>query len=32
MNKYVKIALLIFAGILVTVFGTLIGEELRLLF
>ena len=32
MNKYVKIALLIFAGILVTGFGIQIGEELRLLF
>lgn len=32
MNKYVKIALLIVAGILVTGFGMQIGEELRLLF
>lgn len=32
MNKYIKIALLIFAGIVVTGFGVQIGEELRLLF
>lgn len=32
MNKYVKIALLILAGILVIGFGMQIGEELRLLF
>ena len=32
MNKYVKIALLIFAGIVAIGFGIQIGEELRLLF
>ena len=32
MNKYVKIAMFIVAGIVVTGFGVQIGEELRLLF
>lgn len=32
MNKYVKIALLIFAGLFITGLGMQIGEELRLLF